>query len=138
MAKYEFCEPPLLDDAEIADILGKVDALAAWASDVKEYALRKAINGQEWPGWKLCEGRSVRRYVSEDAVAQAVLDAGYDPYEKKLLGITAMTAAIGKKKFSEIIESKGLIEKPQGKPVLVPVSDKRPAMNTAKQDFTEE
>lgn len=138
IAKYEFQEPPLLEDVEIAEILGKVDELSAWAADVKEYALRKAINGQEWPGWKLCEGRSVRRYVSDDAVAKAVLDAGYNPYEEKLLGITAMTAALGKKKFAEIIESKGLIEKPQGKPVLVPMSDKRPAMNTAKQDFIEE
>lgn len=135
LAKYEFQEPPLLDDTEIAEILGKVDALASWASDVKDYALRKALCGHEWPGWKLCEGRSVRRYVSEDAVAQAVKDAGYNPYEEKLLGITAMTAALGKKKFTEIIESRGLIEKPQGKPVLVPASDKRPAMNTAKQDF---
>lgn len=138
IAKYEFQEPPLLEDVEIAEILGKVDELAAWAADVKEYALRKAINGQEWPGWKLCEGRSVRRYVNEDAVARAVLDAGYSPYEEKILGITAMTAALGKKKFAEIIESKGLIEKPQGKPVLVPMSDKRPATNTAKQDFIEE
>ena len=138
IAKYEFQEPPLLEDVEIAEILGKVDELAAWAAEVKEYALRKAINGQEWPGWKLCEGRSVRRYVNEDAVARAVLDAGYSPYEEKILGITAMTAALGKKKFAEIIESKGLIEKPQGKPVLVPMSDKRPATNTAKQDFIEE
>ena len=138
IAKYEFQEPPLLEEVEIAEILGKVDELAAWAADVKEYALRKAINGQEWPGWKLSEGRSVRRYVNEDAVAKAVLDAGYSPYEEKILGITAMTAALGKKKFAEIIESKGLIEKPQGKPVLVPMSDKRPAMNTAKQDFIEE
>ena len=89
-------------------------------------------------GWKLCEGRSNRKYVSEDAVAQAVLAAGYNPYEEKLLGITAMTAALGKKKFAEIIESRGLIEKPQGKPALVPMSDKRPAMNTAKEDFIEE
>lgn len=138
IAKYEFQEPPLLEDVEIAEILGRVDELAAWAADVKEYALRKAISGQEWPGWKLCEGRSVRRYVNEDAVAQAVKDAGYTPYEEKLLGITAMTATLGKKKFAEIIESRGLIEKPQGKPVLVPMSDKRPAMNTAKQDFIEE
>lgn len=138
IAKYEFQEPPLLEDVEIAEILGRVDELAAWAADVKEYALRKAISGQEWPGWKLCEGRSVRRYVNEDAVAQAVKDAGYNPYEEKLLGITAMTATLGKKKFAEIIESRGLIEKPQGKPVLVPMSDKRPAMNTAKQDFIEE
>ena len=41
LARYEFQSPALLDDEEIADILGKVDALTAWASDVKEYASRQ-------------------------------------------------------------------------------------------------
>ena len=71
-------------------------------------------------------------------MATAVTEAGYNPYEEKLLGVTAMTALLGKKNFVEVIESRGLIEKPQGKPVLVPMSDKRPALNTAKQDFNEE
>lgn len=62
--------------------------------------------------------------------------AGYDPYEQKLLGITAMTALLGKKKFGEILD--GLIEKPEGKPALVPESDKRPAIHTAKEDFSKE
>ena len=69
------------------------------------------------------------------AVAEAVKKAGFNPYEEKLLGVTAMTSVLGKKKFEEILG--GLIEKPQGKPTLVPESDKRPAMNTAKDDFNE-
>ena len=68
-------------------------------------------------------------------MAEAVTQAGFDPYEQKLLGITAMTSVLGKKRFEEILG--GLVEKPQGKPTLVPESDKRPAMNTAKQDFSE-
>lgn len=36
LARYDFEEPPLLTDEEIADILDKVDALTAWAADVKE------------------------------------------------------------------------------------------------------
>ena len=47
LARYEFQSPALLDDEEIADILGKVDALTAWASDVKEYALQQAVSGKE-------------------------------------------------------------------------------------------
>ena len=62
-------------------------------------------------------------------------DAGYEPYEKKLLGITAMSQALGRKKFEELLG--GLVYKPPGKPVLVPESDKRPAMNTAINDFKE-
>ena len=136
LARYEFQAPALLDDEEIADILGKVDALTAWASDVKEYALQQAISGKEWTGWKLVEGRSNRKYTSEAAVAAAVESAGFDPYERKVLGVTAMQKMLGKARFDELLTA--YIEKPQGKPTLVPESDKRPAMNTAKNDFMED
>ena len=107
-----------------------------WANDIKEYALQQAISGKEWTGWKLVEGRSNRRYTNEDAVSKTVEAAGFDPYEKKLLGITAMQKLLGKSRFEELLAA--YIEKPQGKPTLVPESDKRPAMNTAKNDFMEE
>lgn len=135
LAKYEFKLPPLLTDEDVEDILGKVDDLIAWASDIKEYALQQAISGKEWSGWKLVEGRSNRKYVNEAAVAAAVTKAGFDPYEQKLLGVTAMQKLMGKSRFEEVLA--GLIEKPQGKPTLVPESDKRPAMNNAKSDFSE-
>ena len=136
LARFEFQEPALLFDEEIAEILGKVDALTAWASDVKEYALRQALSGKEWSGWKLVEGRSTRKYTSEALVASAVEDAGFDPYERKVLGITAMQKMLGKSRFEELLAP--YLEKPQGKPTLVPNSDKRTAMNTAKNDFMEE
>ena len=136
LARYDFQTPALLDDEEIADILGKVDALTAWASDVKEYALQQAISGKEWTGWKLVEGRSNRKYTSEAVVAATVEGAGFDPYERKVLGVTAMQKLLGKSRFEELLAP--YIEKPQGKPTLVPESDKRPAMNTAKNDFMEE
>ena len=136
LARYEFKLPPLLTDEDIEDILSKVDELVSWASDIKEYALQQAISGKEWSGWKLVEGRSNRRYTNETAVAGAVTDAGFDPYERKVLGVTAMQKLLGKSRFDELL---GLyIEKPQGKPTLAPESDKRPAMNTAKNDFMEE
>ena len=136
LAQLEFQLPALLDDEEIAEILGKLDALVSWATDVKEYALQQAISGKAWTGWKLVEGRSNRRYTNENAVIAAVVQAGYDPFEKKVLGITAMQKALGKARFDELLSP--YIEKPQGKPTLVPESDKRPAMNTAKNDFMEE
>ena len=133
LAKYDFEMPDTLEEAEIAAILDKADELTAWAADVKEYALRQALSGTEYPGYKVVEGRSNRRYISEDAVADAVSQAGYDPYAKKILGLTEMQKLLGKKKFDELLG--GLIEKPQGKPVLVPLSDKRQPMNTAQNDF---
>ena len=135
LARYDFKLPPLLTDEDVEDILSKVDDLVAWASDIKEYALQQAISGKFWTGWKLVEGRSNRRYVNDAAVAAAVTEAGFDPYEQKILGVTAMQKMLGKARFEEILA--GLIEKPQGKPTLVPESDKRPAMNNAKSDFSE-
>ena len=136
LAAYDFASPPLLDDEEIVEILGKVDKLIAWANDVKEYALQEAVGGRDWPGYKLVAGRSIRKYVNEKEVAEAVEATGYDPYLKKLLPITDMEKMLGKKKFEEILGK--LVVKPEGKPVLVKADDKRPPINNAKEDFKEE
>lgn len=135
LARYDFEMPVSLEDDEVASILTKVDELISWAGDLKEYALQKALSGTKFTGFKVVEGRSNRKYTDEDAVARTVETAGFDPYEKKLLGITAMSQALGKKKFDELLG--GLVCKPPGKPALVPESDRRPAMNTAIEDFRE-
>ena len=134
LAKYDFEMPATLDDIEIAAILAKVDEMISWGNDIKEYALQQAQSGVHFDGWKIVEGRSNRKFTDEAAVAFKVKDAGYDPYEKKLLGITAMSTMLGKKKFEELLGE--LVYKPPGKPTLVPESDKRPAMNTAQDDFS--
>lgn len=135
MARYDFEVPDTLDDEEISVILNRADTFISWVNDVKEYALEQAICGRSFPGYKVVEGRSNRKYTDENAVAQAVTDAGFDPYEKKLMGVTAMTRLLGKKQFDALLGS--LIDKPKGKQTLVPESDKRPAWNTAQDDFSE-
>ena len=136
LAAYDFAEPPTLDEGEIAEILPQIDSLVSWAEDIKEYALEQALSGTRYPGFKLVEGKSNRKYTNEAEVAKVVSEAGYEPYEHKLLGITAMTKQLGKKRFEELLQ--GLIVKPQGKPVLVPVTDKRPEFSSASNDFMEE
>lgn len=136
LAKYEFAEAPSLTSEEIAAILPQIDTLVSWADDIKAYALERALSGTSYPGFKLVEGRSVRKYTDEAAVIDVVATEGFDPFEKKLLGITAMQKLLGKTKFDELLS--GLIEKPKGKPTLVPESDKRPAVSTATLDFKDE
>ena len=139
LAQYDFKMPATLENIEIESLLGKLDMLIDWAEDIKTYALDQAVQGKKWRGYKIVEGRSNRKYTDEKAVADKVTKAGYDPYEKKVLGITAMSKLLGKKKFEELLS--GLIEKPQGKPTLVPESDARPEMKTAAnaaKDFEEE
>ncbi|SEK92034.1 Protein of unknown function [Ruminococcus sp. YRD2003] len=134
LAQYDFAVPDTLADDEISMILDRADTFIGWVNDVKEYALEQAISGKCYPGFKVVEGRSNRRYTNTDAVAAVVTDAGYDPFEKKLMGVTAMTKLLGTKKFNTLLGS--LIEKPKGKPTLVPESDKRPAWTI--DDFKEE
>jgi len=140
LTQLEFALPPLLTDAEIEDVLAKLDELTAWASDIRAYALEAAIyHGKQWNGFKLVAGRSNRKYASEEKVAETVKAAGYhDIYRQSLITITEMERLMGKQKFNEILG--GLIEKPPGKPSLVPLSDKRQAINasSAKIDFMEE
>lgn len=136
LAKYEFAVPDTLEPIEIAAILSKADELASWVNDVKEYALQQALSGVQFDGFKVAEGRSVRKYKDEKAVAETVEKAGFNPFEQSVLGITAMTKLLGKAKFEELLS--GFITKPKGKPTLVPNSDKRAAINNAVDDFKEE
>lgn len=137
LAVYDFTDPPLLENAEVADILAKADELISWAGDVKEFALAEAMKGVKFDGFKVVSGRSNRRYTDENAVAETVTAEGYDPYEHKVLGITAMEKMLGKKRFEEKLG--GLVEKPQGKPTLVPTSDKREELSitSAADDFAD-
>ena len=139
LARFEFAPPPLLSDEEIEDILTKLDDLTKWASEIQAYAQDAAINhGKVWQGFKLVATRTNRRYTDEEAVIQAAKDAGYtDIFRKSLIPITEMEKLMSKKEFNRILGA--LVEKPQGRPTLVPVTDKRPALtNTgAGDDFTE-
>lgn len=136
IARYEFTEPPLLSDEEIADVLSRVDDLVSWATGVKEYALQAALDGRRFEGWKLVEGKSVRKFTDDACVAARVEAAGIDPYERKMLGLTALEKKLGKKDFQNLLAD--LVVRSQGKPTLVPVSDKRVEMNLASVEFTAE
>ena len=69
----------------------------------------------------------------EEAVAAAAKAAGYsDIYTQKLIGIGEMEKLMGKDKFKELLGS--LIVKPAGKPTLVPVADKRPALASSRAE----
>ena len=139
LAQTEFRMPPLLTDAEIEEILAVLPDLTKWANEITAYALDAALNhGKEWNGFKVVEGRSVRKYRDEAAVAEAAKEAGYkDIYRQSLIPLTEMQRLMGKDRFEEILG--GLITKAPGRPTLVPISDKRPAMNVSNaiNDFNE-
>ena len=142
LARLDFAKPALLDDEELIRVLAQADQLVKWAKDVQEHALVQARDhGKHWPGYKLVEGRSNRKYANDMAVAQTLTAAGYSPdlifAPRSLLGITAMEKAIGKQDFNTLLSD--LLIKPPGQPALVPESDKRPAISSlasAQADFS--
>ena len=141
LAKYEFAEPALLSDEEIADVLKRIPALVEWANSVQAYAQDQALNHEKiWPGFKLVEGVSRRKWLDEDKVAEEIFnrfpEATEDQiYDLKLKTITQIEKLFGKKAVEANLSD--VIVKPQGKPTLVPDSDKRPALGLedAMQDF---
>lgn len=122
--------PDTLTDDQVATIVEHAGELKKWLTKVESFALEQATAGHTYPGLKLVEGRSVRKYTDEDEVARAVQAAGEDPHKpREVLGITAMTKLLGKQRFEELLGD--FVHKPEGKPTLVPVSDKRPALELA-------
>jgi len=129
-ASFALQPPDMLTPEQLEKVLTKADQVIRWLNDVKEWSLDRAKAGHPPAGFKLVAGRSNRRYESNDAVVDALLAAGVEEdliYDRSLIGITAMEKLLGKKKFAEILGKH--IEKPEGKPTLVPASDPRPAID---------
>lgn len=138
LLRHDFKRADLLESEEVADILNKIDLLTDWAGAVKKHALDQALQGVRFSGWKIVEGRSVRKITDEAGAAKVLIRAGWPEdsiYNKKLVGIGAIEKLIGKKGFETTLAE--FVEKPAGSPTLVPESDKRPEFNSAAVDFAE-
>lgn len=140
LAALDFKRPASLSLEEIAETLDLSARLVKWAELVKAYAAELALSGVEVPGYKLVEGRSSRAYaLDDDAIMQMLLKADYAQEEitvTKLRTVADMEKTIGKAAFSEILAD--VVVKTPGAPTLVPITDKRPAINSAaaaKEDF---
>ena len=142
LAKKEFAKPPHLTDIEIEEILPQLSKLTVWAKDIEKYAFQQALEGHKWSGFKLVTGRSNRCVGDEESLIQELklLKVPQDKmYTKKLVGITEIGKLVGKTMMSDF-ELTGIIIKPEGKPTLVPESDKRPEIhskNSAAEDFAD-
>lgn len=137
IAKLEFRDADLLTDDEVSFVLSRVDGLIRYADKIKTFALAEALKGHKWPGFKVVAGRSNRR-ITDAAKAIKLLRGGgyaddviYKPLE--IQTITDLEKTITKKKFGEILGS--VVEKPPGKPTLVPADDERPEYDPVQSEF---
>lgn len=141
LADEDFKDVYLLSDDEIRAILDKAKVFTEWIKAVEEYALSEAVKGKKWKGLKLVEGRSTRRYKNEAKIIKVLQEKGYTDdqiFDKTIKNLTELEAYLGKKYFNSIF--KNHIVKPQGKPTLVPLSDKRDEFalrRSAEDDFSD-
>jgi len=131
-------DPHFLTDDQLSEIFGKLDVIDIWVKAVKAHLLKEAIAGKQWPGLKLVEGQSRRKWTDEEALKEVLYNNLYeeeDYTKQSLKGLGDIEKLIGKKDFYKVVGH--LVIKPQGAPTLVPLSDKRPAMGIqqAKEDF---
>jgi hypothetical protein len=128
----------LLSPAELAkNILPLLPIVKTWLAGVEDYALQQALSGVQLPGYKIVEGRSIRKIVDSDAAAVALNKAGYSTAEiykpQELRTITDLEKLVGKKQFNALCGE--YIDKPHGKPTLATLDDKRPAIDPVADDF---
>lgn len=131
LEEYHKMKPPIISNDEVGQILVRALDLAAWANDLKEYALSACLRGEDIPGWKAVEGRTSRSYVDQDAAFTALIAAGINEavlYERKPLTVPALEKVLGKPDYRKLLEKPGHVKTEPGKPTLAPASDKREAI----------
>lgn len=123
---------------EIAGLLTKVDMYSDWLSSVKSHALSEALAGKNLKGWKLVEGRSIRKITDEAKAIGILVGMGFTADEltnHKLKGIGDLEKKVGKKALA--IGLGDILVKPKGAPTLALESDKREAIQPTIDMFDE-
>ena len=126
-------QPHKLTEEQMRKALENKIMIEAWLLSVENFAKERIASGEGFPGFKLVEGRSLRRWGDETA-AELALTAfiGSEAFTKKLVSPAKAEKILGKTK-------KGLIEdlivKPQGAPTLARESDPRPEIKATLSDF---
>ncbi len=138
LLRFDAAKPTLLANDEIGEILRQGQDLAAWVKDVQEYALSQILAGNSIAGWKAVEGRSTRQFTDMQAAFDVLINNGIDQallYEHKPITLSAAEKIVGKTQFNTLLSD--YIQKPKGKPTLVPETDDRTPYSTATDDFKE-
>ena len=128
----------VISDEEVASLLTMSAGLKKWVEDLEEYAVSAILSGRKIPGYKLVAGRSTRTFNDEKKVLSTLTRKLHiktaDCYKPRELKSPAMLEKmLGKKPFDEVLGR--FVDKPMGKPTLVPENDKREAYSPAVADF---
>lgn len=133
-------DPRLINDDELLTLYKNADFITKFLADVKALVLKEALDGKQWPGYKVVEGKS-NRQITDEAQVREILEAElYEPEDylnTKLKGLGDLEKLLKKAGFEKLIGH--LVVKPTGAPTLVDESDKREPYGVSRiaKDFAE-
>lgn len=115
-----------LDNNEIAYLLSQADLIADWVRSLEAYAQAELEAGHDVPGYKLVAGRALRQWCSEAEAVTALdpLIPADQLFTRKIISPAQAEKILGKN--NAVLTS--IVIRPEGKPTIAPVSDKRPAV----------
>ena len=127
-------QPHKLTDGQLRAALENKALIEAWLASVELTIKQRILEGGAFEGFKLVEGRAVRKWSDEDRAGAllAHLVGDHAAYTHKLISPAQAEKLLGKSK-------KGLIEevvaKPRGAATLARQSDPRPEIKPTEMDF---
>jgi hypothetical protein len=129
----DLSEPAQMDKTALLDVYAHKSMITGWLDAIEKKILGDMLDGEQYDGYKLVAGRSLRKWSDEKLIETKLVDVlGDDAYTKKLLSVAQAEKALGKKLPADIADQ---IVKPNGKPTIVPADDKRPAIDTNVADM---
>jgi hypothetical protein len=121
---------------QMSDALANKKLIISWLDAIENLAVDRLRNGESFPGFKLVAGRSSRDWIDESE-AEAHMHLNLEVpvtalYTQKFITPAAAEKLLGKKKAGALQD---YITKSEGKPAMVPESDKRQALGVTADDF---
>lgn len=119
----------LLTNEHLAEIAPNLELIHDWCNGVRAEMDRRILGGQEIVGWKVVAGKKGNRAWADETAARSLLEAsGKDAFVKKLV-----SPSQAEKLFKDAPEAwaqlQHLVTQTPGKPSVVAISDKRPALS---------
>lgn len=140
-SQFDDCSPKGLErlsDAEMSEALAAKKLILGWLDAIEKRVQQRLMDGDEFPGFKLVAGRSLRKWGDIEDATQALQELlGEDAYERTLLSPAKAEKLLRRLGKKAAVDIQDLIVKPEGAPTLAPASDKRKAVGITANDFDE-
>lgn len=142
-------DPAVMTEEQIATALEAAPFVKQWLADLEKVALTRAYEEhKDIPGFKVAMSGGVRKITDEEQAIEQLKALGLDPdalVVSKIAGLGALESLLkalpkvtptegGRARFQTLEDViPGLLTRTEGKPSLVPASDRRPSITSLSE-----